>query len=222
MASPAPPPKLNKLRVFLVIFAFLVFVSSVVLFSLLGHDIFTIPYLTPFAHFLGKIISPFLPFLAPLTFGTFLKVCQHETFPGKKSWCFITGGYCFTHMQRACKDVARLYVGRGENGIVELCGLNECRSDWVETGLLVLVVVGQWRGWRWDFGLVEKWVEETVNQAKAQDEEKRRKILGEDVESGVDDKVDEKKELVGGEEVGGDMEKTGLLVEVEEKAGGKA
>ena len=88
--------------------------------------------------------------------------------------------------------------------------------------MLVLVVVGQWRGWRWDFGLVEKWVEETVNQAKAQDEEKRRKILGEDIESGVDDKVDEKKELVGGEEVGGDMEKTGLLVEVEEKAAGKA
>lgn len=90
--------------------------------------------------------------------------------------------------------------------------------------MLVLVVVGQWRGWRWDFGLVEKWVEGTVKQAKAQDEEKRRKTLGGDVERGVvGAKVDEKKQLVvEGTVVGGDMEKTALLVEIEEKTAEKA
>jgi hypothetical protein len=226
MASPAPAQKSTKLRIaFSIVITVIIFCATGLLVCL-AMDAFTIPYLTPFAHFLAIIFSPIRPFLAPLTLGAFLKVCQHETFPRKKVWMFITGGWCLNHVQRVWKDVARLYsfIGEGGDRRVEFCGLNECRGDWVEAGLLVLVCLGQWRGWRWDFGVVERWVEAVVKQAKVQEGEKRRKAASADVERGdVANKVDEKKGLVVEEEVvGGDMEKTGLLVEVEENVVDKA
>lgn len=61
-------------------------------------------------------------------------------------------------MQRVCQDVGRLWSWTGEDDALEICGLNECKGSWVEVSLLVIVVLGQWRGWRWDMGLVEKCV----------------------------------------------------------------
>lgn len=184
-----------------------------ILLTLLAIDVFTIPYLTPFAHFLALILAPFIPFLAPLTLTAFLRICRHESFPSKKYWACITGVWVVNHIQRVSKDTATLYLGRGAEGEVELCGLMECKGAWVQSLLIAGVVLGELVGLKWEFGLVDLWVEGIVKGATAQEEKKRREALGSDVEKAVD-----VKEVVIEEEVvGGDMEKTALLVEVEEK-----
>jgi hypothetical protein len=219
MATSETPKKSSKLRIFLVILAVISTFSTVVLMSLLATDVFTIPYLTPVAHLLATLLSPFVPLLAPLTLGAFLKVCQHATFPGKKTWVVITACWCFNQVQRVCGDIRSLYSWTGTDDALEICGF-ECRGSWVEVALLVVVVLGQWRGWRWDAGLVDKWVEGLVCQGKMAEEAKRLKAVERDVERGV--VVEERKEIVVEEVVSGDMEKTALLVEIEEKVVEKA
>ncbi|KAH8751211.1 hypothetical protein BGZ57DRAFT_1010152 [Hyaloscypha finlandica] len=190
MASYEAPKKTSKLRIFLFILAGTTLFSAMVLMIFLATDVLTIPYLTPVAHFLGIILSPFVPLLAPLMLGAFLKV------------------------QRVCTDVRGLWSWTGEEGALEICGLNECKGSWVEVGLLVLVVLGQWRGWRWDMGLVDKWVEGIVAQNINAEEAKKQKAMGADVERGLVDS--DVKEVVAKEDfVGSDMEKTALLADVE-------
>jgi hypothetical protein len=187
MASSEAPKKTSKLRIFLFILASITLFSVMVLIIFLATDVLTIPYLTPVALFLGIILSPFVPLLAPLMLGAFLKVCQHPTFPRKKTWVLITGCWCFNQVQRVCTDVRDLWSWAGGEGALEICGLNECRGSWVEVGLLVLVVLGQWRGWRWDMGLVDKWVEGIVARNIKAEEAKRQKAMGADVERGLVD-----------------------------------
>jgi hypothetical protein len=214
MASSEAPKKTGKLRIFLFILAGTTLFPVMVLMIFLATDVLTIPYLTPVAHFLGIILSPFVPLLAPLMLGAFLKVCQHPTFPRKKTWVLITACWCFNQVQRVCTDVRGLWSWTGVEGALEICGLNECKGSWVEVGLLVLVVLGQWRGWRWDMGLVDKWVEGIVAQNINAEEAKRQKAMGADVERGLVDS--DVKEVVAKEEfVGSDMEKTALLADVE-------
>jgi hypothetical protein len=215
MTSSEPPKKTSKLHIFLYILTSIIFFSVVLLMCLLATDVFTIPYLTPIAHFLAIILAPFVPLLAPFMLGAFLKICQHPTFPGKKTWVLITGCWCLNQVQRVCKDARSLWSWTGEEGTLEICGLTECKGSWVEVGLLVLVVLGQWRGWRWDMGLVDKWVEGIVAQNVKTEEAKRQKAIGGDVERGIVDSDLEGKvnEMV----VDGNMEKTALLVDVEEK-----
>jgi hypothetical protein len=156
------------------------FVGTIVLLVLLARDVFTLTYLTPFAHFLRTIFTPFVPLLAPLTFGTFLKVCQHEKFPGQKLWIFITASWAFQHVKRAWRNVMSLYLGRAEDGGVMLCGLDECYAAWIEEVLLLVVIVGQIRGWKWDAGYVDMWIDGLAKQglkrreAKTKNEEERR------------------------------------------------
>jgi hypothetical protein len=215
MAASEPPKKNSKLHMFVASLVIIVFVFLVAFMTLLAADVFTIPYLTPFAHFIAIILAPFAPLVAPLMLGEFLKVCQHEAFPGKKTWIFVTACWCFNQVQRVCQDVGRLWSWTGEDDALEICGMSECKGSWVEVGLLVIVVLGQWRGWRWDMGLADKWVEGIVAQGRKTEEAKRLKAMGGDVEKGV--VVDEKKEVVVEDEVvGADIEKTTLLVEVED------
>lgn len=119
-----------------------------------------------------------------------------------------------------CKDIGNLYSWTGEDGNLKVCGLNECKGSWVEVGLLVLVCLGQWRGWRWDMGLVDKWVEGIVVQATKTEEAKRMRAMGGDVEQGV--VQEEKQEAVVEDVVGVDMEKQALLVDIEEREFEKA
>ena len=97
---------------------------------------------------------------------------------------------------------------------MELCGLGECKGAWVQVFLIGGVVLGELIGVKWDFGVVDIWVEAIVKGAKAQAEKKRVEALGSDIEKGD---VDEKVVIDEEEVVGGDMEKTPLLVEVKQK-----
>jgi hypothetical protein len=89
--------------------------------------------------------------------------------------------------------------------------MSACKGSWVEVGLLVIVVLGQWRGWKWDVGLIDKFVEGIVEQGRKEGEAKRLKALGNDVEKGI--AVDEKMQTMSEEEVVvADVEKAALLV----------
>lgn len=111
-------------------------------------------------------------------------------------------------------DIQSLYSWTGTDDALEICGI-ECKGTWVELSLLVVVVLGQLFGWRWDFGLVDKWVEGLVQQGIKAAEAKRLKAL--DVARDVEQVGEGKKEVVVEEMVGGDIEKKPLLVKCEEK-----
>ena len=97
------------------------------------------------------------------------------------------------------EDVRSLWSWTGEDDALEICGVSECKGSWVEVGLLVVVVLGQWGGWRWDVGLIDKFVEGIVEEAGKVEEAKRLKTLGNDVEKGT--AVGEKMQTMAEEEV---------------------
>jgi hypothetical protein len=149
--------------------------GTVSLLVLLGADVITIPYLTPFAHFLVITGTPFVPLFAPITLGAFLKVCQHKKFPGQRLWMFITASWVYQSGQRVWGNVMSLYLGRADDGGVMFCQLDECHAAWIEEALLLIVIVGQIRGWKWDVGYVDMWVDGLVKAGLQQQEAKRMK-----------------------------------------------
>jgi hypothetical protein len=167
--------KTTALRIAVAISLVLFVAGTVSLLVLLGADVITIPYLTPFAHFLVLIGTPFVPLIAPVTLGAFLKVCQHEKFPGQRLWMFITASWVYQSGQRVWGNVMSLYLGRGEDGGIMFCRLDECHAAWIEEVLLLIVIVGQIRGWKWDAGYADMWVEGLVKAGLQQQEAKRIK-----------------------------------------------
>ncbi|CZT10610.1 uncharacterized protein RAG0_15033 [Rhynchosporium agropyri] len=165
-----PKAKSNILSTIIVILTILTFLGVIVLLALLALDIFTIPYLTPFAHFLALLISPFVALLFPLFLGVFLKICQHRTWPKKRSWVLISGSWVLQHVQRAVTDLITLIGDRKGKGVGGLCGLHECEGKWVEWCLVCVVVGGQIVGFKWDAGYVDGWIKRIV-------EEDRRKQM---------------------------------------------
>lgn len=97
------------------------------------------------------------------------------------------------------QDVRSLWSWTGEDDALEICGVSECKGSWVEVGLLVVVVLGQWGGWWWDVGLIDKFVEGIVEQGRKAEEAKRLKTLGNDVEKGT--AADKKMQTMAEEEV---------------------
>ncbi|KAJ5033570.1 uncharacterized protein L3040_008682 [Drepanopeziza brunnea f. sp. 'multigermtubi'] len=154
MATPRP----SKTSLILAHLGTLAFVGSTMLLSFLALDIIYLPYLSPLAHLVALLISPFIPLLFPAFLGVFLKVCRRATWPKKKFWVFMTGSSVFQHTGRAVADALALWH-HGEG-----CGLAECRGRWLEWVLVVWVVAAQSAGWRWDLGYVDAWIDHLVDQ----------------------------------------------------------
>jgi len=55
--------------------------------------------------------------------------------------------------------------------------VRECKGSWVEVALLVIVVLGQWRGWRWIWGLLISGFEGIVAQGVKAEEAKKLKAM---------------------------------------------
>ncbi len=161
------------------------------LLALLAQDLLTIPYLTPFAHLLKAILSPFVPFLAPFFLGVFLKFCQHDPFPRKNTWLLISGAWLFQEVQRVAMDVVGLVglVTKFAYDKSENRGFDEIQiefaKEWLEVGLLVLVVVCQWRGWRWEGGIVDGWIEHVATYAFEEESKMVAQKEEDDMEKGV-------------------------------------
>ena len=167
-------------------YAFL-FISILVL-TLLALDVFTIPYLTPFAHLLKTIISPFVPLILPLYIGTTIKLYRHSPFPSRKQWLFQAGCIIFQQIPRVTGDVASLYEwerlwGGKVEGMEGVCGLNECMGSWAGALVLLVVVIGEWRGARWDAGYVQKWVDALAEESIRKEREAKREVIEEEVEA---------------------------------------
>jgi hypothetical protein len=202
--------KNTALRIAVAISLVLFVVGTVSLLVLLGEDVITIPYLTPFAHFLVIIGAPFVPLIAPFTLGAFLKVCQHEKFPGQRLWMFITASWVYQSGQRVWGNVMSLYLGRAEDGGIMFCRLDECHAAWIEEVLLLIVIVGQIRGWKWDAGYVDMWVEGLVKAGLQQQEAKRMKEEERKMEEGTLDVEEATPEAESDQH-----EKVALLVDVD-------
>jgi hypothetical protein len=203
--------KNTALRIAVAISLVLFVAGTVSLLVLLGADIITIPYLTPFAHFLVIIGTPFVPLVAPITLGAFLKVCQHEKFPGQRLWMFITASWVYQSGQRVWGNVMSLYLGRAEDGRIMFCQLDECHAAWIEGVLLLIVIVGQIRGWKWDAGYVDMWVEGLVKAGLQQQEAKRMKEEDRRMEEGIVEVVEASTEAESVLD-----EKVALLVDVDD------
>jgi len=163
----------------------------------------------------------------PIYLGIFLKVCAYpkKEWAGKKRWMLITGCWGFSHTQRAVQDIWKIwgpvYKGKGLEGV---CGLKECKGLWVEEALIVLVVIAQLRGWKWDNGLVDRWIQGVITQEKLAAERAKTKDSvermekGEEIETAVVVEDAEKRELMArdGIVVADVEEKEAVLVEIDE------
>ncbi|KAI6714858.1 hypothetical protein JHW43_002607 [Diplocarpon mali] len=169
-------PRTQVLRSAVVILSFLLFVGTVALFTFLALDILTIPYLTPVAHFLALLVSPFVPLFFPAFVGVFLKVLARprSSWPKRTTWLLITGSWVFQHLQRAVVDAFTLWGGG------DVCGLRECRGEWAEWALVLVVVCAHCAGLRWDAGYVDRWLDRLI----AQEAEKRAKEAEEKIARG--------------------------------------
>ena len=67
-----------------------------------------------------------------------------------------------------------LYKGKSQRGPLVFCGLWEYGGSWVEEISLLAVIGCTWRGWRWDGGLVDKWIEGLVKEDKRAKQEDKR------------------------------------------------
>jgi hypothetical protein len=224
--APSTPKPAFRIKIALIILSMITFFALLILFCLLAVDVFTIPYLTPLAHFLAIIISPFIPLIFPFYLSIFLKVCSYPKtlWPGQKKWIFITAAWGFSHTERVVRNTWKIWGGviKG-NGIEAVCGLEECRGKWVEEVLILLVVVAHIKGWKWDFGVGDKWVDSVIEQEEKKIEEARGKDAVQAMEKGevivgVDGGDEEKRELMVRDEImSGGEEKEDLLIETEEK-----
>jgi hypothetical protein len=69
----------------------LVIVSPFLVIDLVDSGVMDAPdIIKTIAHYIVLALSPILPLVAPLQFGTFLKVWKRESWPQKKLWMFIT------------------------------------------------------------------------------------------------------------------------------------
>jgi hypothetical protein len=75
---------------FTIAFYVFIFISSGVL-TALARNVFTIPYLTPFAHFVTAVILPFVTLIMPLSIGAAIKLYKQSPFPSRKQWLIQTG-----------------------------------------------------------------------------------------------------------------------------------
>ncbi|PBP19798.1 hypothetical protein BUE80_DR009309 [Diplocarpon rosae] len=158
--QPRSSPRTEALRSAGVVVGFVLFIGTVFLFTMLALDIFSMPYLTPAAHFLARLLAPFVPLLFPLFLGLFLKVLARPraTWPKKTSWLLITGSWVFQHLQRATADAVALWDAGN------VCGLRACRGKWVEWVLVLAVVGAQYAGLRWEAGYVDGWIDQLIAQ----------------------------------------------------------
>ena len=189
----------NKRAIFLMIFYAFIFASVAVL-TLLASDVFTVPYLTPFAHFLKVLISPFVPLIMPLYIGAGIKLYKHTPFPSRKHWLLQAGCIALQQSPRVLNDLGALYdwskLGNGMGfmgtGLETdgFCALNDCTGSWVEAVLMATVVVGESLGWNWDLGYVQKWVDAVAEEAMKKKKEKKSEAEREIMEKG--ELVDEK------------------------------
>ncbi|PBP23618.1 hypothetical protein BUE80_DR005642 [Diplocarpon rosae] len=159
-SSPRSSPRTEVLRSAVVVVGFFLLIGAALLFTMLALDIFTIPYLTPAAHSLARLLAPLVPLLFPLFLGLFLKVLARPraTWPKKTSWLLITGSWVFQHLQRATADAVALWAAG------DVCGLRACRGKWVEWVLVLAVVGAQCAGLRWEAGYVDGWIDHLIAQ----------------------------------------------------------
>ena len=184
-----------------VIFSYAAFLILVLVITLLALDVFTVPYLTPFAHLLKTLISPFVPFLMPLYIGVFIKLYKHVPFPARRKWMLSSACIALQQVPRVLGDLGSLYeFGRLGNGFglyglgleaEGVCGLQDCTGSWAEAALMVGVIVGEWRGWRWDAGCVQGLVdgvaEESIREERSRSAEVEPEV--ERMEKGEGEKV---------------------------------
>lgn len=101
------------------------------------------------------------------------------------------------HFGRVVGDVGRLLYGgengkiaKGKNWELEMCGLGGCKAEWAEMALTSLVVLAEVRGWKWEGGWLDLWIERLVKQ----DHDKDAVVRMEAGEADVKIEVDEEKE----------------------------
>lgn len=154
-------PNHPRMRFALIVLSFWLFMGAIFGLTLLANDVFTVPYLTPVAHFIKMIITPFLPFFAPLGLGAFIKVWRSKEMKElgiRPLWLFTTGMHLNNNIMWVWPELANLYVRpNASNGISGgWCKIGKCGGGYFQAALLVGVVFAEWRGWKWEGGLMDK------------------------------------------------------------------
>lgn len=138
----------------------LLLLAPSMLITLLALNVFTIPYLTPLAHFILLILTPIIPFLMPVSLGILIKIWRSQEakeLEKRKIWLLIVASNNYQHISRGTIKLAKLYTRAGVRPGVTggWCALKECSGAYFEAALLIGVVVAEWWGWKWEGGVVD-------------------------------------------------------------------
>jgi hypothetical protein len=178
--------------VVLAIVTYMAFCAFLFLLLALAQDILTIPYLTPLAHFLGAAIYPLMPAWGAIFLGASIKVYKYkkDDFPGRRSFLFVCWTQAIQLLKHAPMWIANVVALFDSEIIGEpFCEPLQqgCRYTWVELGLLIFVVGGEYLGLRWDLGRVQRVVDaiaaDEVRTKRKSEEEKMIQKLTDAIES---------------------------------------
>src|SRR4051794_15722978 len=101
--APVNKPKVSMARNLAVTAGLLISSLTIILLTFLASGLFTMPYLTPLAHFLAKVVQPLVPFLAPVTIGILIKVMRSQEMKElslRRVWGTILGCQLPQHLER--------------------------------------------------------------------------------------------------------------------------
>ncbi|RDW61606.1 hypothetical protein BP5796_11498 [Coleophoma crateriformis] len=153
-------------------------------FALIVMEIISIPFLTPALRPLRpylelgyKVVKPAVMIVWPLlTLGACLKIHVHSDFPSKSRWRMSSGWMFLQQLGMIITKVGTILTSKECP-----CGLRECWDAWVLLALLVVIPVATWKGWRWDFGYIDRYVDRLASESWEEDAKKKVQ----DAETGV-------------------------------------
>lgn len=60
-------------------------------------------------------------------------------------------------------------ITKEKNWDLGMCGLGGCKAEWAEIALTSLVVLDEVRGWKWEGGWLDLWIEGLAKQENDKD-----------------------------------------------------
>ncbi|CAD6443111.1 28666687-85f4-46a5-9d55-13b89f28bce6 [Sclerotinia trifoliorum] len=178
--------RLSKHLVAIFILAFTLLIISIFAIVFISMDIIHIPYisrgLASFFSWINVILAPIYPFWAPLTLAFSIKLCRHETFPKQGQW--ITSSILMFSQHLAQVFVNTMKVFGFFDGV---CNFRNCWHEYIQTGSVAVVIIGEVLGLSWDANILQNWVEKLVLVCEKEEEKEAAKNTEDGMEKGVVD-----------------------------------
>ncbi|KAJ8063932.1 hypothetical protein OCU04_007781 [Sclerotinia nivalis] len=176
--------RLTKHLVAIFILAFTLLFISIFAIVFISMDIIHIPYishgLASFFSWINVILSPIYPFWAPLTLGFSIKLYRHETFPKQGQWITSSILMFSQHLGQIFMNTMNVF-----GFFDEICNFRNCWHEYIQTGSIAGVIIGEVLGLPWDANILQNWVESLVLVCEREEAKEVAKNTEDGMEKGV-------------------------------------